>query len=115
MRAVRYRVNDREYFKRLFMSEGVPEDRAEELADSMGDPFSCVYTLIDEGNKSPQYDRYELTDLEGKPIHLSDLNGYEKGVVLADCVRHFSGAELKEGLWMFESAEEVEYGAGKRG
>ena len=63
--------------------------------------------MIDENNGN-SYDRFELTDFEGNKININDLNGYQRGVVLESCVRHFTGKEPDDNNgYMFESVEEV--------
>ena len=38
-------------------------------------------------------DKYELTDYHGNKVSLNSLNGYQKGVVLNDCMAYFTGGE----------------------
>lgn len=52
--------------------------------------FRVIYTLYGEGKN---VDRYDLTDYDGNKIHMNDLNGYEKGVVLNDCYAYFTGGK----------------------
>lgn len=51
-------------------------------------PFEAVYTLIGNSNT---VDRYALQDMNGNAVHMADLNGYERGVVLNDCYAYFTG------------------------
>lgn len=101
MRKVKYIINDLEYLKRVYDLN----DTDDILKDIQ--PFKAIYTLIDEGNGN-YYDRYELTDFEGNKININSLNGYQRGVVLYDCVRHFTGQKPQYGgIYMFEKMEEV--------
>ena len=85
MRKVTYTIDDLEYFRELYKGvENIFED---------GTSFRCEYTLI--GNDYEE--RYLLLDPDGKKININDLNGYQKGVVLADCSRHFQGKPLESG------------------
>lgn len=70
-------------------------------------PFKAIYTLYSGScNNSP--DRYELV-IDGKKANINDLNGYERGVVLADCKRHFEGSKPQYNeVYMFERVEEVQ-------
>lgn len=49
--------------------------------------------------------------VEGQEISINELNGYQRGVVLADCQRHFqrkpleSGGEMPTGCIKIEEAE----------
>ena len=35
-------------------------------------------------------DKYELTDYNGNKIPLEALNGYQKGVILNECMKYFA-------------------------
>ena len=88
MRKVTYIIDDLEYFKKLY--EG--ENNLEEILNAIN-PFRCEYTLIGEEYES----EYLSMDAEGNKLNIDDLNGYQKGVVLADCQRHFQGKPLDSG------------------
>lgn len=64
----------------------------EQMHDIFADnkPFKVIYTLYGEGN---DVDRYTLTDYDGNKVNLNDLNGYQKGVVLNDCMAYFNGGK----------------------
>ena len=84
MKVYKYIINDVEYMRRKYKDvEGI-----ENILEIMK-PFSCCYTLISDGNGTFP-DRYELTDLDGNRIPLDSLNGYEKGVILNGCMKHFA-------------------------
>ena len=89
MRKVIFTIDDLEYFKR---SNNLTE---EQLQDIFGDKesFKVIYTLYGEGNC---IDRYTLTDYDGNKVNLNDLNGYQRGVVLNDCVAYFNGGKYHE-------------------
>lgn len=88
MRKVTYVIDDYEYFKNLYM--GV--DNLEDILNAVA-PFRCRYTLIGE-----DYERkYLLEDMDGNNLNISSLNGYQKGIVLCDCQRHFQGKPLESG------------------
>lgn len=86
MRKVIFTIDDLEYFKR---SNNLTE---EQLQDIFGDKesFKVIYTLYGEGNC---IDRYTLTDYDGNKVNLNDLNGYQRGVVLNDCMEYFNGGK----------------------
>lgn len=85
-RRVTYHINDHESLRMMYAgAEGL-----EGILESLPPPFICTYTLIgDSGNMYP--DRYELRDEEGNKININSLNGYQKGVVLDNAKRHYSG------------------------
>lgn len=64
----------------------------EQKQDIFGDKesFKVIYTLYGEGKN---IDRYTLTDHNGNKINLNDLNGYQRGVVLNDCMVYFTGGK----------------------
>lgn len=91
MRKVTYIIDDLEYFRELY--KGV--DNLEEILKAIT-PFRCEYTLIGD-----EYERkYLLLDAEGNKLNINDLNGYQKGVVLADCQRHFQRKPLESATGM---------------
>lgn len=86
---IKYIIDDLEYFRRELSKQCKPEE-VETIINSMGKPsFKAVYTLFGIGDNFP--DRYELTNENGDKININDLNGYQKGVVLNDCFRHYMG------------------------
>lgn len=52
--------------------------------------FKVIYTLYGEENNT---ERYTLTDYNGNKIKLKDLNGYQRCVVLSDCMSYFTGGK----------------------
>lgn len=52
--------------------------------------FKAIYTLYGEGKN---VDRYTLTDYDGNKVNLNGLNGYQRGVVLNDCMAYFNGGK----------------------
>lgn len=91
MRKVTYIIDDLEYFRELY--KGV--DNLEEILKAVT-PFRCEYTLIGD-----EYERkYLLLDAEGNKLNINDLNGYQKGVVLTDCQRHFQRKPLESATEM---------------
>lgn len=89
MRKVIFRIDDYEYFKKLFESDGANTKEVERIFKDIK-PFRAIYTLY--GNEN-EIERYELTDLDGNKIDFDSLNGYQRGVVLNDCKRYFSNTE----------------------
>lgn len=86
MRKVVFQIDDIEFFKRKFnLSDN-------QITEIFGDKesFKVIYTIIGKG-KNP--DKYELTDYDGNKIPLDSLNGYQKGVVLNDCMAYFTGGK----------------------
>lgn len=86
MRKVVFTIDDMAWFKKTYnLSE-------EQMKDIFGDKESFKATYILYGKeKTP--DRYKLVDVNGKKININDLNGYQKGVVLNDCMAYFTGGE----------------------
>lgn len=90
MRKVTYIIDDLEYFRELYKEA----DNLEEILSGVT-PFRCEYTLIGEEHE----ERYLLL-VDGKKISINELNGYQKGVILVDCQRHFQGKSLESGKEM---------------
>lgn len=91
MRKVTFEIDDKEYFKKVFIEEnGLTEKAANDIISDMSDSFIAMFIIIGDG-KTP--DRYELTDKNGKKIDINSLNGYQKGVVLNDCYAYFEGGK----------------------
>ena len=91
MRKVIFKINDIEYFFQKYKDD-MTSDGLTDLLESIN-PFRAVYTLIGEGKN---VDRYELTDYNGNKIKIDDLNGYQRGVVLNDCMAYFTGGKYFE-------------------
>lgn len=85
MRKVIFKIDDEEFFKRE-NKDKLTEEQWNEFFKGTN-PFKAIYTII--GDKYP--DRYELTDLEGNKLIIDNLNGYQRGVVLKDCMAYFNG------------------------
>ncbi len=90
-------INDVETFKRIH-----PEVDFSDL-----DPFICTYVLIGYKNHLPE--RYELYATDGSKLNINDLNGYQRAIILGDCVRYFEGKPSKYECNMFESVSEEPY------
>lgn len=88
MRKVIFKIDDKEYFKKE-LEKSVCKEQINRILKEMKD-FKAIYTLYGNGK---EVDRYELTDHNGEKINISDLNGYEKGVVLNDCYAYFTGGK----------------------
>lgn len=87
-KSIRFIIDDLEYFRREFLRQN-PKLTEKQTADILSnmDEFKAIYTLYQD-EKGQQ--RYKLTDVDGNKINLSDLNGYQRGVVLNDCWRYFN-------------------------
>lgn len=77
MRKIIFTINDAEYFRKEYP----------QLTFTDADTFKATYLLI--GEKQP--DKYEITDYDGKEICIDDLNGYQRGIILCECVKYFEG------------------------
>ena len=89
MRKVVFVIDDIEYFRRSLQKQNVTEESQNEILKGFND-FKAIYTLYGEENT---VDRYELTDFDGNKININELNGYQRGVVLNDCMAYFSGCK----------------------
>lgn len=89
MRKVIFTIDDMEYFKRMLQKQNTTEEAQKDILDNLNQ-FKVIYTLYGEGKK---VDRYTLTDHDGNKINLNDLNGYQRGVVLNDCMAYFNGGK----------------------
>ena len=87
-KSIKFVIDDLEYFRREFLRQN-PELTSEQVADILCNlnDFKAIYTLYQDENGRQ---RYELTDVGGNNINLSDLNGYQKGVIINDCWRYFN-------------------------
>ena len=87
-KSIKFVIDDLEYFRREFLRQN-PELTREQVADILCNlnDFKAIYTLYQDKNGRQ---RYELTDVDGNKINLSDLNGYQKGVIINDCWRYFN-------------------------
>ncbi len=86
MRKVIFTIDDFAFFKRHYNLTD------EQMQDIFSDKksFKVIYTLIGE---EKSINKYELTDYVGNKISINDLNGYEKGVILNDCMAYFTGGK----------------------
>lgn len=104
MRKVTFIINDLKWMRKFYK---LSDEQFNDMFKNQK-PFKCIYTLYGEGNKSP--DRYELTDYDGNNININDLNGYQRGVVLNDCMAYFTGGKYtnngKEPCGVIEIKEE---------
>ena len=91
MRKVTYYIDDVKYLRRSFKEEdpGLTQERIDRILAGING-FKAVYTIIGNGK---QPDRYELVDGNGNKMNINDLNGYQRGVVLSDCMAHFTGGK----------------------
>ena len=89
MRKVIFTIDDVEYFKRMLQKQNVTEEAQKDILENINQ-FKVIYTLYGEGKN---VDRYTLTDFDGNKVSLNDLNGYQKGVVLNDCMAYFNGGK----------------------
>lgn len=89
MRKVIFTIDDLEYFKRMLQKQEVTEEAQKDILDNLNQ-FKVIYTLYGEGKS---VNRYTLTDFDGNKVNLNDLNGYQKGVVLNDCMAYFNGGK----------------------
>lgn len=90
MREVTYYINDHEFMRELYKDA----PNLDSIMSGLSDPFVCVYTLkglIVPGYPTTEYSFYELKDVVGRKIDMDDLNGYQRGIILCDCQRHFAG------------------------
>lgn len=88
LREVTYHIDDAAYMKELYKNQG--EKDVDKTIDDLVTPFRCTYQLIGRKDK-PDSDYYVLRDEAGKWMNRNDLNGYQRGVILNDCERHFEG------------------------
>ncbi len=86
MRKVIFTIDDLEFLKRQY---NLTDEQMNDIFSNK-ESFKVIYTLIGE-DKS--IDRYELTDYDGNKIILNDLNGYQRGVILNDCMAYFTGGK----------------------
>lgn len=86
MRKVVFYIDDVQYFHKKFEQYGA---EINELFDEQ-ESFKVIYTLYGTGKN---IDRYELTDYDGNKVQRDTLKGYQKGVVLNDCMAYFTGGK----------------------
>ena len=87
MRKVIFTIDDVEYFKRILQKQNVTEEAQKDILDNLNQ-FKVIYTLYGE---EKNVDRYTITDYDGNKVNLNDLNGYQRGVILNDCMAYFNG------------------------
>jgi energy-converting hydrogenase A subunit M len=92
MRKVIFCIDDLKYLDNLMIAENIDQEERKNILMGL-DSFKAIYTLYGTNN-SP--DRYTLTDVDGKKILLCNLNGYQKGVILNDCMSYFCGGSYHE-------------------
>lgn len=85
MRKVIFKIDDEEFFKQEHKDQLTEEQWNGFFKGT--NPFKAIYTLI--GENYP--DKYELTDHDGNKLNYNNLNGYQRGVVLNDCMAYFNG------------------------
>lgn len=86
MRKVVFYIDDLCYFRKEF---NLTETQINDIFNGE-DSFKVIYTLYGEGKV---INNYELTDYNGNRISLNTLNGYQRGVVLNDCMAYFTGGK----------------------
>lgn len=105
MRKITFIINDLEWFQKYYKMSDVQFN----IIFGNEKPFKCIYVLYGEKGKHP--DRYELIDFAGNKISIDNLNGYQKGVVLNDCLAYFTGgkyhSDTKEPCGVMEIKEEI--------
>ncbi len=94
MRKVTFYIDDDQYFRSQFKKENpnLTDAEIEKIMENTT-PFRVIYSIIGDGKTA---DRYELTDYNGNKINFNDLNGYQRGVVLNDCMAHFVGGKYHD-------------------
>lgn len=92
MRKVTFYIDDAKYFKCLFKKEN-PNLTDEEIDSILSgqNPFRVIYSLFGD---EKTIDHYELTDYGGKKLNINDLNGYQRGIILCDCMAYFTGGKF---------------------
>ena len=94
MRKVTYHIDDLAYFRKLWAKQAnITEEQISGILSDL-EPFTAIYTLYGE---KTNIDRSELTDVDGNKISINDLNGYQRSVILSDCMAHFEGRENHDG------------------
>lgn len=92
-RIVTYHIDDAAYFKKLFAAQGATPQEIENIVDCMN-AWQAKYTLIGTPGQYP--DRYELYDAYGNKLSITELNGYQKGIVINACIKHYMGELAQE-------------------
>lgn len=92
MRKVTFHIDDAQYFKGQFKKEN-PNLTDEEINSILcgQNPFRVIYSLFGD---EKTIDHYELTDYDGKKININNLNGFQRGVILSDCIAYFMGGNF---------------------
>lgn len=90
MRKVTFMIDDLEYLYRI--SNFTRQD-FEDLFKGQTS-FKAIYTLYGRDKVPDKHifpDRYELIDIDGNKINIHELNAYQRGSILNDCMDYFSG------------------------
>lgn len=88
MRKVTFHIDDKEYFRtELIEKDKLTPEQAENIVADIRS-FVATYSLIGKGKSA---DRYELYNDKGEKISINDVNNYEKGVILNECMAYFEG------------------------
>lgn len=86
MRKVTFYIDDLEWFRKFYnLTDKQMEDFFSDVSS-----FKVIYTLYGEKNN---IDHYALTDYDGNKVDLFSLNGYQRGVILNDCMAYFNGGK----------------------
>lgn len=88
MRKVVFYIDDLCYFRKEF---NLTETQTNDIFNGE-DSFKVIYTLYGE---EKVINNYELTDYNGNRISLNTLNGYQRGVILNDCMAYFTGGKYQ--------------------
>lgn len=93
MRKITFKIDDEEFFKQEY-KDYLTEEQWKEFFKGTN-PFKAIYVLMG-GEKCPN--KYELTDFDGNNLNLNNLNSYQKGVILNDCMVYFTGGKYFNNL-----------------
>lgn len=86
MRIVIFKIDDQAWMQNAY---NMTNEQTTHIFDNVK-PFRVIYTIIGEKTNA---DRYTLTDYEGNKLNINDMNGYQKGAILNDCMAYFCGTK----------------------
>lgn len=84
MRKVTFYIDDLEYFRKAY---NLTDEQMKNIFPDK-DSFKIIYTVFGEGR---YIDRSILTDYNGQKIDRNTLNGFQRGIILNDCLAYFEG------------------------
>ena len=93
IRKVTYEIDDLMYFRNKWKDNVSQEDFDKLFSDSAS--FIATYILYGGNGQFP--DHYQLLDKDRNDIPLLSLNGFQKGIILNDCQRHFRNTPCEDG------------------